>query len=259
LRERGSDIWPGRVSGRAFFIGVMGSMDNALKELLALRDIDENMARIRKKLEDKPARLGKQKREVDTAEQDLEGVRDHVKQLQQIVDRKTVELRAVEDDVQKLSGQLNTLKTNEEYQTMQRQIEAKKGEISLIEDAVLESMEVVEKAKVDLPDRKARLDEERDRLTGKETELATELDELTKQMEALESDWQAKSHAVDPDALTRYQTLRSSLGHTALVAVSPEGICQGCYTKVTSNILNTALAGRSIDCNNCHRLIYMLS
>ena len=91
MREQGSDIWPGRVSGRAFFIGVMGSMDNALKELLALRDIDENMARIRKKLEDKPARLGKQKREVDTAEQDLEGVRDHVKQLQQIVDRKTVE------------------------------------------------------------------------------------------------------------------------------------------------------------------------
>ena len=232
-------------------------MDDALKELLALRDIDEKMVRIRKKLKDKPARLGIQKREVDTAEQELAGVRDQVKQLQQIVDRKSVALRAAEDDVKKLTIQLNTLKTNEEYQTMQRQIEAKKGEISGIEDEVLESMDVVEKATIDLPGRQAKLKEERELLARKEEDLAAELELMRKQMEDLEAEWQAKSEAVDPQALERYETLRSSLGHTALVEVSPEGICQGCYTKVTSNILNTALAGRSIDCNNCHRLIYV--
>ena len=234
-------------------------MDDALKELLALRDIDEKMVRIRKNLKDKPARLGSQKREVDTAEQGLAGVRDQVKQLQQIVDRKNVALRAAEDDVNKLSIQLNALKTNEEYQTMQRQIEAKKGEISGIEDEVLESMEVVEKAKIDLPGREAKLKQERQLLAGKEEDLTAELDTMRKQMEDLEAEWQAKSEAVDSQALARYETLRSSLGHTALVAVSPEGICQGCYTKVTSNVLNTAVAGRSIDCNNCHRLIYLPS
>ena len=140
---------------------------------------------------------------------------------------------------------------------MQRQIQAKKDEISGIEDAVLESMEVVEKAKTDLPGRETRLKDERDRLADKEKELDVELDEMRNQLKDLEAEWQAKSQAVDPESLGRYETLRSSLGHTALVAVSPEGICQGCYTKVTSNVLNTALAGRSIDCNNCHRLIYL--
>ena len=108
-------------------------MDDALRGLLKLRDIDEKMARRKKKLEDKPARLAANKREVDTAQQELEEVREQVKKLQTIVDRRNVELQAAEGAIEKLSDQLNTLKTNEDYQAMQRQIETKRGGVREIE------------------------------------------------------------------------------------------------------------------------------
>lgn len=231
-------------------------MDDAVRALLALRDIDEKMARLSKKLEDKPARLKAHKREVETAERELETVREQVKKLQTIVDRRNVELQTAEGAIEKLSEQLNGLKTNEDYQAMQRQIEAKQGGVREIEDRILEGMEVVEKAKTDLPRREEKLKAEQGRLEAEEKKVDAELTSVKAELESLKAEFEEKSSAVDQEALELYLALRKTRGHTAFVEVTAAGICLGCHTKVTSNVLNTAMAGRLTTCNACHRLIY---
>ena len=214
------------------------------------------MAGIRSKLEAKPARLAGRRVELEEAERALEELREQVKALQVIVDRKSVQLRAAEEIVEKLSGQLNTLKSNEEYQTMQRQIEAKQAEIAEIEEGVLESMEVVDQARVDLPGRETRVNEEKARLDAERKKLEEEMSDLEAKLTSLDSDWTQRSSDLDSGALDQYRQARDRLGHTALVMVSPEGICGGCHTRVTKNILNGALAGHIVSCNNCGRLLY---
>ena len=194
-------------------------MDVALRALLGLRDIDEKMARLRKKLEDKPRRLAAHKREVDAAETECEEVREQVKKLQTIVDRRNVELQAAEGAIEKLSGQMNTLKTNEDYQAMQRQIDAKKDGVREIEDRILESMEVVEKTKTDLPDREAKVKAERGRLADEQKKVDDELTEVRADLAALEGEFETQSKKVGEEALSQYMALRATRGHTALAAV----------------------------------------
>ncbi|MAG57413.1 MAG: hypothetical protein CMJ83_14065 [Planctomycetes bacterium] len=233
-------------------------MDDALRGLLGLKELDEKMAGVRSSLEKKPKVLRAHQREVETAERELSEVRDQVKDLQKIVDRKSVELQAAEDAVVKLSGQLNTLKTNEEYAAMQKQIAGKNTTITGIEDTVLESMEVVERAKTELPPREVKLAEQRTKLSEEETRVTSEVKDLEGELGKLESEWDQKATGVEAGLLERYRRLRADHGATALVPVSPEGICKGCYTKVTSNVLNTAVAGRLVECTSCYRMLFLV-
>jgi predicted nucleic acid-binding Zn-ribbon protein len=232
-------------------------MDAVLKGLLALRDLDVKMATLRRTMITKPAALASHRRQVAEAEAELAEVRDQVKTLQKMVDQRNVTLQLEEEQIKKLSGQLNSLKTNEDYQTMLRQIATRKATVLELEEKVLEGMEVVEGARHRIPEKEARLKAEKATLGEEEKRVAKEMADMTAQLAVFEVRWNERSAHVEDSVLRQYRHLRERFEGTALSGVSPDGVCDGCHTRVTSNVLNQALAGHLVDCNNCHRMLYL--
>jgi len=61
-----------------------------------------------------------------------------------------IELASKEENTKKLQAQLYQLKTNKEYNVMLQQIQDSKADASLVEDKILEAMDKIDKAKLNV-------------------------------------------------------------------------------------------------------------
>lgn len=232
-------------------------MAEGIESLRVLQKLDAEIFSLKRETERRPANLARQDRDVQEAQAALDEVKENIKQLQRRVDERNVSLKSAEDAITKMEAQAQTLKTNEEFTTMQRQIAAKKDEIGDLEEKVLEGMEVLDKAREDVPGREDELKQRQAELEGARKEVADTVAEIEAKISTLEGRWEEQSGAVSKDLLRRYVELRGRYQDKAMVELTPEGICQGCYMSVTSQDLNSALAGHAAECRNCQRIMWV--
>lgn len=232
-------------------------MDDAVKQLLRLRDVDTAIYGLRRALTERPAAVDLEKRGLAAAEASLQELQQQIRALQMIVDKRNVELAQADGVVRKLVVQQGTLKTNAEYAAMQKQIEGKREEILGLEDRILEAMEVVEGAKGQVPGRKAEIEAKRLLLDQALTALEVEMKRLGAELTSEQARRAELAAGIPEDILRIYNSQLDRYKKDAVAAVNSEGICQGCHTKTTSQVANMAMAGHVIQCNNCERLLYM--
>ena len=100
-------------------------MQEPMRSLLELQRLDSEMQRLEEEEKANEASLSTDAAVFKNAEIALAETEEHVKRLQMVVDKRNLEMTSVEEVILKLEGQKMTLKTNEEYSAMQRQIEGK--------------------------------------------------------------------------------------------------------------------------------------
>jgi predicted nucleic acid-binding Zn-ribbon protein len=176
-----------------------------------------------------------------------------------VVDRHNVELGTAEEMVRKLEGQKMTLKTNEEYATMQRQIDAKRAEMDALESRILEAMEVVENARNGLPPRKAELARREADLAAARSRVDAETAETEGEIAGLQAQWDAFAANVSGKLVREYSITRDRRNGRGLAALSPDNKCQECYISVHPQLMIEVLRGDMIPCPSCNRLLYLLA
>lgn len=121
------------------------NLKEEIRKIAQLQEIDSRIYDLRQEKEvEWPAQLEKLKNEYEEKKKNFNLLEGKIKSLQ--VERKSreLDLASKEEAVKKASGQLYQLKTNKEYQIKLTEISSLKADVSVLEEEVLKTFEVIE-------------------------------------------------------------------------------------------------------------------
>lgn len=213
-------------------------------------ELEDKQRQIPKLLKDKETRL-------ETAKQRLAEMDGELKKLRVQTESREKDLKDGEAAEIKLRGQINTAKSNKEFQAFQHEILAKQADNQRLEDAVLQQMQKVDQAKqerdgvaADVKKQEDAIGAERQRLEGEAAQAATEAAKLREERNGISS-------AVPQEILVKYERLISRRGQTAMVAVVA-GTCQGCFMRLRPETMaQLKKGGDLVACHSCGRILYL--
>jgi predicted nucleic acid-binding Zn-ribbon protein len=229
-----------------------------LQHLIHLQELDLAAERYRRRIADIPelqagldARLA-----VKTAV--LEAVKARIAASQAA--RRDIErdLAAVQARLSKFKNQLMEVKTNKEYQAMQKEMSVAEHEISDQETRLLERMEEADALALELK--------------GAEAGLKTEQAEVARERQALEQEKSGAGTALERTMAERTQVAaqvsrdalavfeRVAHGRKGIaVAEARDGLCTVCHVRLRPQVFNDVRRNDAvIQCESCTRILYFV-
>ena len=170
---------------------------------------------------------------------------------------KELDLATKEGATVKLQGQLYSLKTNKEYQTMLGQIQDSKADASVIEDKILELMERADSVKIEVDKEKQKIKEDEKLFLADKSKVDLRVKEIDDRLSQLESLRKQAIPGIDPKILVQYERILSSREGLAIVTVKGNS-CGGCNMFVPPQVINLIkMYERIVTCEICNRMLYI--
>lgn len=177
--------------------------------------------------------------------------------LQKQKKEQEAELSTKEESAKKLQGQLFSLKTNKEYQTMMQQIADAKADGSVVEDKILQIMEQMDKVKVESDKEKIKLKEEEKIFNDQKTKIQARIKEVDDRLVELEAQKKQMSPGINPKVYAQYERILSMRRGLAITTVKNNS-CQGCNMSVPPQVVNLIkMHDKIITCEMCNRILYI--
>ena len=227
-----------------------------LERVIALQQLDSAAHDAQRRLAEEPER----QKAIDAR---LEAARQKVASSKARLTESQNARRILEKDVavhqgrlSKFRDQLMSVKTNVEYQAMQKEIEFAQAEVKAIEDKVLERMlegdeltAAVKRADSELAAEQKATDADRRALASDVEALRTSLDQIRSERAELVG-------GIDPQVLAVYDLVARRRNGIA-VALARDGICTICHVRLRPQVFNNIRRNDSIiQCDSCQRILY---
>ncbi len=227
-----------------------------LERLVRLQQIDDFVERARRTIADHPARVKGLDDRLTAARDAVAAARQRTSDSQAARRTLDKDLASVQGRLSKFKDQLMEVKTNREYQAMQKEIEVAQQEVRAIEDRILERMvdadelaatvKAAESAQVTA---QKEIEGERRQMDDEVTRLQDELRQTGAQREAILAE-------LSPAVLAVYQSVAPKRRGVA-VAEARNGICTICQVRLRPQVYNDVLRNDTIiQCESCQRILY---
>jgi hypothetical protein len=228
-----------------------------LTSLVQLQTLDTEIYALRNEKEAKPQEIKALEDAFEQKKQNLANLEKTLLDLQKQRKDKELELGSKEEVMKKLQAQLYQLKTNKEYQAMLKQIDDAKADASVIEDKILESLEQIDKAKVEIEKEKMRLQEEEKTVNAKKKTIEDRTKEIDARLAELVAKRKQILPAIEKKILAQYERILTNRDALAIVSVINNS-CQGCNMFVPPQVINLIrMYERIITCEVCNRMLYI--
>lgn len=231
-------------------------MSEELELLLELQEIDIDLGSQVRGRDRLPGRISALVAEKDRLNADIAAREEEAESGAK--ERRQME-RDLEDRVahlETLRGKQITIKTNEEYAALQREIEYEKSAISEAEDAMLQLLEAQERVKAGLAEARAAAAEAAVQIDSEVAELTSRLSDLDEAIAVKRDERRRIAMRVDEHLLGRYERLLRSKGDAAIVPVV-DGTCSGCRKRLPPQmVIEVRRSSSPLECETCGRLLY---
>lgn len=232
------------------------SVGEQISVLVKLQDLDRKIYALRATLAEKPREEARLKGAHGEREAALQAHLDELKRLQTGHKQRELELGTREQEVRKLQGQLVQVKTNREYTALQKEIDGRTADNSIVETELIRLLETIDQTKVRVEQMKAEV-------AVAAAHLADTLRRLAAERQAAEADLDAQrgrraglTSLVDRALLARYERILENRQGEALVAVA-QGACGGCHLNLPpQTVAEVKLRQQVVACESCGRLLY---
>jgi len=225
--------------------------------LVKLQELDSQIYKLNDEKEKKPQELARLESEFKEKSIGVKKAEEKFTAVQLKKKEKDGALTVKEDQIKKLQAQLFQLKTNKEYAVMQQEINGQKADKSLIEDDILNLMDEIDNAKVEIAKEKELLVQEEIKLREKQKQVKSELEEIQKKLQGLSLARQEILPQVDKNILKKYERILSGKNGLAIVPVNQDA-CQGCHMNLPPQVINQIRMKKEfIICENCTRFLYI--
>ncbi len=206
-------------------------MEEPIKRLLLLQETDRKLDRVKADMEAIPRELQVHRREIEEHRLRFRGVEEALESNRAGQEALKAEQQELRSRVAEYRTRLLSIKTNDEYRAMLKQIDYALGKVDDMDTALLEAMEAedearaeVEKAGRELERYERRYEARKEMLEGKAAQLETELS-------ALEAEREVVASSIDVRYYRKYRQARRS-GRPEIVVGLRGGACGGCLTNV---------------------------
>jgi len=227
-----------------------------LEHLIKLQQLDDFVEQARRTIADHPARAKALDDRLNEAREHLATARQRIADNQAA--RRTLEkdLAAVQGRLSRYKDQLMEVKTNREYQAMQKEIEVAQQEVRGMEDRILDRMVEADELAAGLKQAEAAHAAAQKEIEGERRAMEDEVARLQGELERSIGQRQRILAGISPAVLAIYQTVapkRKGIG----VAEARNGLCSICQVRLRPQVFNDVLRNDTIiQCDSCQRILY---
>ncbi len=231
-------------------------MNADLDRLIALQRIDSAAHDAGRRMAEEPERQKAFDARLDTARQHVAAAKERLAENQNT--RRTIEkdVAVHQGRLSKFRDQLMAVKTNQEYQAMQKEIEFAQAEVKNIEDKILERMIEADELASLVKRSESELAADQKAVEADRRAMGAEMADLKATRERLAAERRAIVAALDPQTLLMFEKVAGRRNGVAM-AEARDGICTICHVRLRPQVFNTVLRNDHItQCDSCQRILY---
>ena len=232
-------------------------MKDMLDRLVHLQETDERIVAFQIEEEKIPRELEEKGDRVSEVEGRLNQVRSEIEELDTRIKEFTREVEEAKDQQRRSQARALAVKTQREYQAVQRESEIAKKRRGESESQIREVQEEKGQLEESLLETQSLLKDLKKTLKKQKSEANNRLKQIQGEKEDLEKNREVEAGLIEPDLLARYQRVFNRYRGKGLVRVTG-GVCNGCFMMIPPQLYNQVLAHGGIhNCPNCGRIIYV--
>jgi uncharacterized protein len=228
----------------------------SLAILRTLHRIHRQLADLNERLERGPKQLRATESNVKHREEELERVREALKNLRKEADQKQLQLKSNEAKIKDLRAKLNAAASNREYQILKDQIAADQMANSVLEDEIIEALEQIDQFQPKIAEAEQTLAGARQKSEQVHAEVGKQQPLIQADIQRLEAELATAESALPPLINDIYQRTVRQRGEDAL-AIIEDGSCGGCHQQVPLNVQAEVRLSHPMFCRSCGRLLYL--
>lgn len=238
-------------------------MADLMRAMLDLYDIDRKIMRGKDRLGVVTRAVHAQEKNIEEAREKARTVEKALKDKAFATDRLNMDMRAAEAEVGDQERKLKNIKNQKEYRIVTDRIKELKIKVDENESAVLAGMEEMERLQERMNACHQTVGEEELKLVSIKQKAHDEAEGIKARHAELVASRKAAVKTVEEIDGTAYQAYDLALKRTKgdpLAEMSMDGICQSCFRRQNSNVLNIVHIGKDVKncrCQGCGRILYV--
>jgi hypothetical protein len=227
-----------------------------LQHLIQLQDLDLAADRARRRIAELPAaQQSLDARAADRTAQ-VTRIKERIAACQAARREVEKELAVVQGRLSKYKGQLMEVKTNKEYQAMQKEMATAEHEVRAHEDTLLEHMEQAETLASELKETEAALKTEQAVVARDQKVLEAERAEIEQELVRLTAARTEVIATLSRDVLALFERVAHGRKGVA-VAEARDGLCTVCHVRLRPQVFNEVRRNDALhQCDSCTRILY---
>jgi hypothetical protein len=229
-----------------------------LQHLIHLQELDNTAERLRKRIDEIP--LAQQALDARIAQRtaSVEAVKQRITANQAARREIDKELAAVQVLLSRFKNQLMEVKTNKEYQAMQKEMAHAEEEVSAHETRMLERMEEGDALAAEMKAAEAALKIEQAAVAAERTTLESERSADDVALEKALAERASIVTQVSADALRIFEHVARGRRGLAM-AEARDGLCVVCHVRLRPQVFNEVRRNdQLIQCDSCSRILYFV-
>jgi predicted nucleic acid-binding Zn-ribbon protein len=233
-------------------------MNADLEKLIALQRLDSATHDAQRRLAEEPERERALETRLATARDAVVAAKAKLTESQNVrrEHEKTVALH--QGRLSKFREQAMSVKTNQEYHAIQKEIAFAQGEMKTAEDAVLVQMldgdeltAAVKRAETDFAAEQKKVDADRKALAAEAADLKATLGKLAGERGVVVT-------SLTPQVLATFELVANRRNGIA-IAEARDGICTICHVRIRPQVFNNVRRNdQIIQCDSCNRILYFV-
>lgn len=231
-------------------------MEYQIVLLARLAHVDSLLDELQDDLGDLPIQVKQHEEIVRDRTLDVERTQNAIRDIDHLRNTAHITMQELTDKEQRLSGQQFQVKNNREFDAITREIEHIKVERADLEERLRTASVREENLRAVLEQQEADLGEARERLLDKEKELDEVSGDQNEELRRL-IDLRKKLVAqIDNAQEIEYERIRTF--HREAVVVLRKNSCSGCYSAIPSQRIMEMKKNHALitTCENCGRIVY---
>ncbi|MBP5676256.1 MAG: hypothetical protein J6W94_04510 [Bacteroidales bacterium] len=233
------------------------SVEEKLRTLYELQAADSEIDKIVQLRGELPAEVAALEEEIATLKERSAAIAAVVDQFNRNIADAKLSIAEHESIIEKYQRQLETIQNSREYDSLNKEIENQDLLRQIDEKTIADT-------RMEIADKKAALEEIKDRLTvrgedlaAKKQELDTIVESTAKEEAVLQARREECAAKIDARTMSAYERIRASVrNHLAVVSIYNGDSCGGCFNTITpQRRVEIASNRRLIICEHCGRII----
>ena len=231
-------------------------MNADLKRLIRLQTIDVSIQQLKTRIDLFPGFSKSLDDKLREANALVSSTHEKVKNNQAMRKKLEGEVGGLETKISKYREQMLSVKTNEEYKALQKEIEHTQAGIRKVEDSILALMLEAESSQQEIRGAEARLKEDQQRVNQERRELEGEHQKDVTAMQSYVAERKELEGQITGDLLPRYERVRKFRGGIGISAAR-DYVCEVCQVRIRPQVFQEIRKNdKIIACDACQRILY---
>jgi len=231
-------------------------MNADLKRLIRLQTIDLDVQKLKAKVDLFPGISKALDDKLRDASAGVTAAQEKSKNNQANRKKLEMEVGTHESKISKYREQMLSVKTNEEYRALQKEIEHTEAAIRKVEDGILALMLEAEGSQQEIRSAETRLKEDQQRVNQERRELEGEHQKDVSALESCNAERKQLETQISGDLLPRYERVRKFRGGIGISAAR-DYVCEVCQVRIRPQVFQEIRKNdQIISCDACQRILY---